>query len=204
MPVKSKGEQGITITAVAVSLLLHLIIFVQLTDVAISGQTQAPNVATRISLNLMQPVQQAPERHQAKTASPVPAPRPELKPEPVKNKSPVIPEPVAAPREAKQIQRGQGNTALINEQYLNRLLTYIERHKYYPRLARSRGIVGNIKVSFMLSKKGEVTDLKTDGASLVLRNAAEQTIISALPLPQLPEEIKSPLRVRYIMQFALN
>lgn len=203
------GEQGIRITAITVSALLHLLLFVQLTNVAISSQAQAANAATRISLNLMPPDRQMPEQVNTGISSPAPAPVPEpkaqAKPVFVKAESPVTPELATAPHEAKQIRRGQGDDAVvISEQYLHQLLTYIEGHKYYPRLARGRGISGSIEVTFELLHSGEITDLKTNGSSQILRNAAEQAVISALPLPAPPDGINSPLQVSYVMQFALN
>ena len=200
-------RQGISLAAITVSVLLHLLLFVPLTNVAISGQAQAPNAATRISLNLMPPEKKIPERVNTELTPPTPAPEPKVQPKPVrvKTKAPVTPELAVAPHIAKQIQRGQSdNAALINEQYLHQLLTYIEGYKYYPRLARRRDIIGDIEVSFELLDNGEISDLKTNGDSPILRNAAEQAITSALPLPTPPKEIRMPLQVSYVMKFALN
>ena len=213
MKIIMTGEQGINITAIAVSVLLHAILFVQLTDTALSSQAQAPNFSTRISLNLMPPQAQPPELVKADLPPPEPVrkPKPELKPEPrvkpevVKAEPPVIPELAMAPRVAEQIERGQVNeTAPIRQHYLNNLLTYIEGHKYYPQSARSRGIKGSIDVTFELLNNGDISGLKASGGPMILRKAAEQAIASALPLPIPPAEVNCPLVVSYAMQFELN
>jgi protein TonB len=207
------GEQGINLTAIAVSVLLHLILFVQLTDTAISSQAQAPNFSTRISLNLMPPAKQPPQLVKAdipppepvRKPMPVPESKPQVKPEVVKTESPVIPELAAATKVSEQIQHGQANDAAhIRQHYLNNLLTHIEGHKYYPQSARSRGIKGSIEVSFELLHNGDISDLKASGGPMILRKAAEQAIASALPFPIPPSEVNCPLQVSYAMQFELN
>lgn len=205
------ADQGINMGAIAVSVLLHLILFVQLTDTAMSSQAQAPNFSTRISLNLMQPVKQPPQLVKADMPPPKPVhkpkskSKPKKKPEVIKTESPVIPELAAASNVAEQIQHGQINDAApIRKHYLNNLLTYIEGHKYYPQSARNRGIKGSIEVSFELLNNGEISDLKASGGPLILRKAAEQAIASALPFPTPPSEVNCPLQVSYAMLFELN
>ncbi len=210
---KVTGEQGISVTAIAVSVLLHLILFVQLTDNAISSQAQAPNFSTRVSLNLLPPPKQPPQLVKAdvpppepvRKPEPVPTPKPVPKPEIIEEVSAVIPEQAVASKVTQQIQHGQVNdSALIKNHYLNNLLIYIEGHKYYPKSARKRGINGSIEVSFELLKNGEINDLKASGGPMILRKAAEQAIVSALPFPVPPAEVNCPLQVSYAMQFQLN
>ncbi|MDH5612994.1 MAG: energy transducer TonB [Gammaproteobacteria bacterium] len=209
------GEQRINLTAISVSVLLHVVLFIQLTDTAMSNQAQAPNFSTRISLNLMPPAIQPaqlvkadmppPEPVRKPKPKPKPESKPQLKPEIVKPESPVIPELATANKVSEQIQRGQINEAApIKQHYLNNLLTYIEGHKYYPQSARSRGIKGSIDVTFELLNNGEISDLKATGGPMILRKAAEQAIASALPFPVPPSEVNCPLQVSYAMQFELN
>lgn len=205
------ADQGINMGAIAVSVLLHLILFVQLTDTAMSSQAQAPNFSTRISLNLMQPVKQPPQLVKADMPPPEPVRKPKAesklkkKPEVIKTESPVIPELAVASKVAEQVQRGQAHDAApIRKHYLSNLLTHIEGHKYYPQSARNRGIKGSIEVSFELLNNGEISDLKASGGPMILRKAAEQAIASALPFPTPPSEVNCPLQVSYAMLFELN
>lgn len=202
-------EQGINTTAIAVSVLLHLILFVQLTDYAASSQAQAPNFSTKISLNLMPPQKQPSQLVKADIPPPMPKPKPvskpQVKPEIIKQVAAVIPEQAVASKVDEQIQRGQADdSAPIRKHYLNNLLTYIEGHKYYPQSARKRGIKGSIDVSFELLNNGEINGLKASGGPMVLRKAAEQAIANALPFPIPPAEVNCPLQVSYAMQFQLD
>ena len=212
---KVTGEQGISVTAIAVSVLLHLILFVQLTDTSLSSQAQAPNFSTKVSLNLLPPPKQPPQLVKAdvpppepvRKPEPVPKPKPVPKPEPeiIEEVSAVIPEQAVASKVTQQIQHGQVNdSALIKNHYLNNLLTYIEGHKSYQKSARKRGINGIIEVSFELLNNGEINDLKSSGGPMILRKATEQAIVSALPFPLPPAEVNCPLQVSYVMQFQLN
>ena len=206
-------DQGINTTAIVVSVSLHLILFVQLTDYAVSSQAQAPNFSTKISLNLM-PAQKQPSQlvkadippPMPKTKpKPKPVSKPQVKPEIIKEVAAIIPEQAVASKVDEQIQRGQADDAApIRKHYLNNLLTYIEGHKYYPQSARKRGINGSIDVSFELLNNGEINGLKASGGPMVLRKAAEQAIANALPFPVPPAEVNCPLQVSYAMQFQLD
>lgn len=198
------SEQGINRSAIAVSVLLHLILFVQLADTTMNSQAQAPNFSTRISLNFLQPVKQA-----VQTLEPVlkanSVSKSQLKKEITKEIPTVNPELAVASKTSEEIQRGQNKDAApIKKHYLNNLLTHIEGHKYYPQSARNRGIKGSIDVSFELLNNGEISDLKATGGPMILRKAAEQAIASALPFPVPPTEVNCPLQVSYAMQFQLN
>lgn len=210
-------ERRDSIIAVTVSLLLHLILFVQLSANANSSQAQAPQLSTRVSLNLMPPPQQPPQPVKAEQPKPKPKPKLEPKATPkVKEKPPekveeikpepeLVPEQVVATKVAEQIQRENGNdNATIKKEYLKNLLTHIEGHKYYPSSARRRGMEGNIEVSFELLSNGTFRDLKTSGGPLILRKAAEQAITKALPFEMPPPEVNCPIYVSYVMQFELR
>jgi len=204
-------EQSINTSAIVISVLLHLIFFVQLTDYAASSQAQAPNFSTKISLNLLPPAKQPPQLVKADIPPPKPVKKskpvskPQAKPEIIKEVAAVIPEQAAASKQAEQVQHGQQDvSAPIRKNYLNNLLTYIEGHKYYPQSARKRGINGSIEVSFELLNNGEINDLKASGGPMVLRKAAEQAIAKALPFPIPPAEVNCPLQVSYAMQFQLD
>jgi len=203
-------------TAVTVSLFIHLLIFVQFMSHQLNSSAQAPEYAQRINVNLLPPPQEPPQLVKPETLQP----KPELKKETITEPKPVVekkvepkPEPApdvvhekaVAPRVAETAQREATNrTVVIKEHYLSNLLTYIEGHKYYPQSARSRGIEGSINVSFELLNNGNINNLKTDGGALVLRRAAEQAITRAVPFPSPPPEMEYPLQVSYAMQFRLN
>ncbi|HID49478.1 MAG TPA: energy transducer TonB [Chromatiales bacterium] len=90
------------------------------------------------------------------------------------------------------------------DRYLAQLLAHIDEHKYYPRVARRRGLEGVIRVSFRLLPGGQVSRLRVDGANRILCEAARQTVRASLPLPLPPEGVSLPLSVRFGMQYRLN
>lgn len=208
-------ERRDTIIAVTVSLLLHLIFFLQLSANANSSQAQAPQLSTRVSLNLMPPPQQPPQLVQPEQPKPKPKPRPKTEPktkekppekvEEIKHEPEVVQEQAVATKVSEQIQRETGkNNAPIKKEYLKNLLTHIEGHKYYPSSARRRGMEANIEVSFQLLSNGNLRDLNTSGGPLILRKAAEQAITKALPFKVPPSEVNCPIYVSYVMQFELH
>lgn len=208
-------ERRDTIIAVTVSLLLHLIFFLQLSANANSSQAQAPQLSTRVSLNLMPPPQQPPQLVQPEQPKPKPKPRPKTEPktkekppekvEEIKPEPEVVQEQAVATKVSEQIQRETGkNNAPIKKEYLKNLLTHIEGHKYYPSSARRRGMEANIEVSFQLLSNGNLRDLNTSGGPLILRKAAEQAITKALPFKVPPSEVNCPIYVSYVMQFELH
>ena len=90
------------------------------------------------------------------------------------------------------------------QHYLAKLLAHIESYKYYPRLARKRGIEGGIHVSFLLSPTGAVSVIKIKNGPKILRQAARKAIDAALPLPKPPEPLIKALLVEYRMTFVLQ
>lgn len=191
---------------------------------------EAP-VVTRVSVNLIRPVPPAPPVETPvevpveaavepppppKVIKPEPRPRPRPAPErapramPAPVAAPATPPvavatPVARPAPAAVPQRPAGPTAeQLRERYLQELFAHIERHKFYPAAARRQGMEASVQVSFVLSGAGTIRDLKVMGGPKLLRLAAEQTLRRAAPLPAPPAAIDTPLRVEYLMAFALQ
>ena len=93
---------------------------------------------------------------------------------------------------------------LIEMYNLDELVSYIEANKYYPRMARARGIEGDIEVTFELLRNGDIKLLKTSGGTSILREAAETSISRVLPLPIPPETIECPMQVSYVLQYQIR
>jgi protein TonB len=77
------------------------------------------------------------------------------------------------PSAAQQASAGSVADPAVIEQakheYLRRLMAHIESHKNYPRVARRRGIEGEVAVSFRLLADGSVSELTIDQGHRVLR-----------------------------------
>jgi len=202
------NEQPVRYTAILVSVLLHTLLFVKFSDVVMGSKSQAPKLDTKISLNFL-PTPKKPVQQVVKEVAP---PKPILKEKPsrkvVKQKKvvqPPVQEAAAASEIAKDVQRKVSkDSKVIKRTYLSKILTIIEGNKYYPRIARRRGLEGNIHVSFMLEGDGFINGLDASGGPLLLRRAAKQAVKKSLPLPTTPTEIEYPMYVSYAMQFKLN
>jgi protein TonB len=98
------------------------------------------------------------------------------------------------------------STALLQrerQQYLHKLLSHIESHKFYPRAARRRSIEGDVKVSFMLCGDGHYEKLTIDGGHTALVKAARQALEDSMPLPAPPEDIEVPEKIEFAMVYSL-
>ena len=80
----------------------------------------------------------------------------------------------------------------------------IEENKFYPTVARRRNLQGTILVRFRLGCQGEVEDLEIEGKHNLLRKATGKAIEAALPLPEIPAEIKCPMLIDYAMAYKLE
>jgi len=208
--------------ALLTSVLIHGWFLFGLSDNSPKMQTTATHSAIKVSLSLLK--QQAESRALAEIKA-IPAPKkkpvPLLKKDPErKNRDklkPVVPvkqkpkKPsqqqhlARAPTLAAKVIRGDDNKTLeVKQRYLSRLLTHIEGYKFYPAIARRRGIEGNINVSFRLLHTGYINNLNVTNGPLILRQAAERAIVQALPMPIPPPEINISEKIRFVMQYQLQ
>lgn len=76
----------------------------------------------------------------------------------------------------------------------------IDRAKYYPEIARLRGIEGSPRVTFSIREDGSVgrVDLAKSCGEAILDEAAKEAVVRAAPLPYYPAPIT--LAVRYALR----
>jgi periplasmic protein TonB len=106
-----------------------------------------------------------------------------------------------------QGQLSENKVAMLikkQEVYMQRLLAHIENRKYYPRSARSRGIEGNVLVSFELMADGGIKSLLVAGGRSILQNATRQAILNSIPLPLPPLELSVPRKIEFSIQYLLQ
>lgn len=94
--------------------------------------------------------------------------------------------------------------ARARQQYEQLLMAHIEAHKFYPPIARRRGVEGRVHVSFMVVDAGSVANLRCASGPALLESAACNAVSSALPLPAPPEGLALPLPVSFGMEFSLQ
>ena len=213
MMLKQEGDNNIGLLALTASVLLHLLFFVQFINYSYGNQAQSPELSTRISLNFLsqptpapQPLEMIAPIHQAEDKiKPIAKKLKKTKPELKQIVPLVLEEQVVASIESENSLAGKEQAvAADRELYLDELANYIEASKYYPRIARARGIDGDIEVSFELLSNGEINFLKTSGGPGILREAAEASISRALPLPIPPETVQCPMQVSYVLQYQIR
>lgn len=92
------------------------------------------------------------------------------------------------------------------QRFLRRVAEHLERHKYYPRSARRRHIEGEVRVSFHLQANGDISELNIASGHRSLQDAVRESIDSALPLPTIPQDLRSGrgMNISYEMQFSLQ
>jgi TonB family protein len=88
--------------------------------------------------------------------------------------------------------------------YIETLLRQIESKKYYPSVARRRGIEGRIHVQFTLYEADDIRNVEIDGDSGLLKRVSREALLAALPFTPPPEGVSFPLAVEYIMEFSLD
>lgn len=91
--------------------------------------------------------------------------------------------------------------------YQSALKKLINAHKIYPRIARKKEIEGVVTIGFLISKNGQLKDIKLIVSSnyKILDRAAIKTITDANPFLPIPESInKTELRLVLTISFALD
>jgi len=101
----------------------------------------------------------------------------------------------------------QGKQKGLQGDYLARILALIEKHRYYPRLARLRGYEGRVVLEVSIEASGnlqEVRVLETSGHR-ILDRAAQRMIRESSPFPPPPRVLGPfPLRLRIPIRFELR
>jgi len=121
------------------------------------------------------------------------------------------PEPVAVAvahtatvAEPAEQQIDEGLIKRETEHYLTAVMAHIERHKWYPKAARRRGIEGEVNVSFTLFPDGSARQLVVENGPSLLLAAARKAVEEAIPMPTPPASIHCPLECQFRMQFNLK
>ncbi|MEC9341989.1 MAG: TonB family protein [Pseudomonadota bacterium] len=101
---------------------------------------------------------------------------------------------------------GTLDAAVVNAQqrYLAELARWLERHKRYPRQARSRGIEGTTSVRFTLNRDGQLLahQMVESSGFGVLDRAAESLLARASPFPEPPPEITDTFPLTLVVPVA--
>lgn len=115
-----------------------------------------------------------------------------------------VPVAVAQASRSEHAQIDKGVIQRETERYLTEVMAHIERHKWYPKVARRRRIEGTVHVRFMLHANGMIAHLQVVDGPEVLQTAARKAVEKAIPIPKPPEGMHCPLACKFHMRFALD
>ena len=138
---------------------------------------------------------------------PDPPPMPAL-PVPAAPPKPEPPHPAAKPKEekpprppvvsrteqrapARMKNAAPGERRTTGDPYFNAALAELEKHRFYPALARPLGLAGTAAFSLLVDRSGKILDLRLDASSGsdLLDRAAEKMIRDTERFPPLPADI---------------
>jgi protein TonB len=102
--------------------------------------------------------------------------------------------------------RGQGNPDRMNA-YISQIQRKLNRYKKYPPEAKSQGLIGQVKVSFIVDREGQVVSSRLVESSgyRSLDNEVMALLKRISPVPAIPPELnRSSLRLTIPVIFSLN
>ncbi len=124
--------------------------------------------------------------------------------EPIKATPPSLPE-LNRSRAGSSIPKGLYNSLLAR--YTALLRSIIEKHKFYPEIAREEGVEGKVLLEFKVREDGRlafVRVLKSSSYS-ILDHAAIYSVEKSAPFPPLPKELgKKALTMRLWIKYELG
>jgi protein TonB len=128
----------------------------------------------------------------------LPQPNPMPKPEPSSVEAPKkIVEEAPIAREVAQAHQSYEQTYVQN--HLAVIASLLQEHLYYPRIARQRGLSGEVMVAFEVLPNGEADRIEVlEGSHIILNRAAVQTIESLSgKFPKPKERLTLHVPIRY-------
>lgn len=101
-------------------------------------------------------------------------------------------------------QKSYVSTQAEKDRFTSDLKNKIIQNKYYPEVARNRGLEGSVKVSFFVNSDGSVSNIVCDGEFSVLNNAAKNAVVKTFPVKVPPNIISSRLELSVMLNYKLD
>ena len=117
------------------------------------------------------------------------------------------PQPVQEKQYVPETGIKKANTKKEMNNFLAEILMRIEKAKYYPRVARKRGMTGTITCKFSIFPDGSVKDISLVKSSKykLLNKAAFEAIKKGAPYPDFPSSFKKNVFISHVdIKFYLN
>jgi len=119
--------------------------------------------------------------------------KPVRKTKPLIEPLPFVKEIINKPSETSVQKEGSEFTEAIRKNYELELISWLNQHKKYPKIARRRGYEGSVVLSFEIDRNGNLLfyDIKQSSKYDSLNKAVERMIKKASPMPPIPNELNS-------------
>lgn len=103
--------------------------------------------------------------------------------------------------QAKQVSGKPRAGLFARKTYREQLLRHLEKFKYYPFVARRRGLQGAVRMQIAVNRQGELRSVNCLSAASIFCHAAAESAHQAQPLPEPPQ---SPYQLEYMMEYKLH
>ncbi|MBN2722152.1 MAG: TonB family protein, partial [Campylobacterales bacterium] len=103
----------------------------------------------------------------------------------------------------KQSKPRATNTTKIDSSTFESMIKHrINQYKFYPAIAKNRGIEGVIQASFVILPNGNVTDISVSGPN-ALKGAAREAITRAFPIDVSNSPVSLPTTMHISLRYSL-
>ena len=99
--------------------------------------------------------------------------------------------------------RQSKSTPAQRNKFWSALRTKIDRHKFYPRIAKKRGMEGMVKVKFTILANGKVGNIIVKG-SKIFHNSAKNAVKSAFPISVKKAPITLPTSINITLHYQIR
>lgn len=105
-------------------------------------------------------------------------------------------------RQKASARRANSSPAQKNK-FLANIRAKINKHKSYPRVAKKRGMQGNIKVKFTILSSGKVGNISVSGPK-IFHNSARRAVKSAFPVNAKNAPIRLPKSINITLRYQIR
>lgn len=95
------------------------------------------------------------------------------------------------------------STPAQRNMFWSALRTKIDRHKFYPRIAKKRRMEGSVKIRFTILANGNVSNISLNGPK-IFYNSARKAIRSAFPISAQKSPISLPTTINLTLRYEIR
>ena len=103
----------------------------------------------------------------------------------------------------KASARRSGSSRAEKNQFLANIRATINRHKFYPRVAKKRRMQGSVKVRFTILRSGNVGNISLSGPK-VFHSSAKKAVQSAFPVNAKRSPVSLPQTINLTLRYQLR